>query len=573
MSPVSPSATFSPQALHERATRALQAGAYAEAARLLEQAPDDANFNALRGIHAQLTGDNEAAVVFFDKVLANRKNTPEVVLNKVRSLTQLKRFDDAVKILEDFIAVMPGAAAFVLLSEIYEQMKDKPKAVEAMGRALAKGAKAPEITGNYWLGKRDLCDWSEPLPDFAISDITPAVATVISADPAFQRQVAEYFCRTRFPQSAPRPVPKPVTGRRIRIGYLSADIHFHATAFLIAELFALHDKTFFETFCFSYGGDDESAIRQRIKDTAEHFIDLKNMPLPDVVNAIRGYDVDVLVDLKGHTRNHALAVLAQRPAPIQIHYLGHPGTIGASFIDYLVGDDIVTPPGCEAHYTEKLIRMPGSYQINDRVRPIADTKPRSAYGLPDDKTVLAVFNQTYKITPEMFAIWMDIMKARPDTVLWLFQSVKHAEDNLRREAEKAGVDPARLFFAPLAANDEHLARYRTVDIVMDTCPYGGHTTTSDALWAGTPVVTLAGQTYPSRVAASLLTNVGLPELVTTTPAAYENKIMELIDNPGERTRLRMHLGNVRGSCALFDTPRWVKAWEEALLKIISGHKT
>jgi protein O-GlcNAc transferase len=559
----------SPSVLHERVSRALQAGAHAEAERLLATAPIDANFNALRGIHAQLTGNDDAAIGFFNQVLAVRRNAADILLNKAQSLIRLQRLPEAVELLNDFVTHTASAAAYVMLSEIHTQLKDKASAVVALGKALARGARAPELVTNYWLARRDLCDWADPLPDFKISELTPAAATVLSTDPMFQRQVAEYFCRVRFPQTTPhntaRPLLKPTAGRRIKVGYLSADIHSHATAYLIAELFALHDKGIFETFCFSYGGDDGSAIRARVKDSAEHFIDVKDQPLPAVVQAIRDADVDILVDLKGHTRNHALAVLAQRVAPIQIHYLGHPGTIGAPFVDYLVADPTIVPPSHERFYADKILRLPHCYQINDRARPVAETKSRAEYSLPDGPLVLAAFNQTYKITPDIFALWMDVLRARPNTILWLFESVAGAEANLRAAAQAAGVDPARLYFAPFVPNDQHIARYRIVDVVMDTHPYGGHTTTSDALWVGTPVVTLMGDTYPSRVAASLLTNVGLPELITTTPTSYTAKIIDLIDNPGERTRLKMHLNSTRTSCPLFNTPQWVRDWE-AILK-------
>lgn len=565
-----PSATIL-ATLHQRVTRALQAGAMAEAARLLAEAPiGDANFDLLRGIQQQMLGCDEKAVTFFEHALAVRAGWPEAILNCAQSLLRLRQGARATALLLPLLAHQPHAAGFVLLAEAYEQQKNQAAANTAWGKAIEAGAKNSETISNYWLGRRKLCDWSQSLPAFGIGDLTPAAATVLSDDPAFQRAVAEHWCRTRLPHNIPAPPRPHFDGtRRRRIGYLSSDIHHHATAYLVAELFALHDKNTFEVFCFSYGAPDESAIRTRIKNDAEHFVDLHGMSQPAALKALQDAQLDVMVDLKGHTRGHALPLLALRPAPIQIHYLGHPGTIGANFIDYLVGDATVTPADSAAFYTENILCHPMCYQINDRVRPVAETLSRHAYGLPGNAVVLACFNQTYKITPEVFALWCNVLQARPNTVLWLYSAVDGAADNLRAVLATRGIDPARLVIAGPLPNDQHLARYRAADVVVDTYPYGSHTTASDALWAGTPVVTRLGATYPSRVAASLLTNVGLPQLITSTPDEYTALILKLIDAPDERAHLRQHLNSVRSSAPLFDTPAWVKNWETLLQKVMA----
>lgn len=542
----------------------------AEAERLLNDAPKDANFDVLRGIHAQMCGDDKAATVFFARALKSRPHWPEAALNLAQSQLRLKQAGEALATLRGALAQQQLAPAYLLLAEAHEMNKDQAAANAALKQAIDLGATAPEVVSNYWLGTRKLCDWSQPLPTFSIGQITPAAAAVFSDDPAFQRQVAEHWCRTRLPQNTPLP-PRPHHDgtRRWRIGYLSSDIHHHATAYLVAELFALHDKNTFEVFCFSCGPDDGSAIRQRITESCEHFIDLGATPTPAALKALHDAQLDVLIDLKGHTRGHALPLLAQRPAPLQIHYLGHPGTIGATFIDYLVGDAVVTPAGCEGDYTEKLLRHPTCYQINDRVRPVATPKTRAAYGLPDDAVVLACFNQTYKITPAVFDDWCAILKARSNTVLWLYSAVAGAEDNLRAALTRAGIDSTRLVIAGPVANDEHLARYQVADIVLDTYPYGSHTTASDALWAGTPIVARCGATYPARVAASLLNAVGLPQLVSSDNTDYINRVVQLIDAPDQRTQLRAHLHAARTNAALFDTPGWVRAWEELLKGVLA----
>ena len=539
--------------LHAAITERIRRGEHAAALALLQEAPaDDLNFLMLRGGIALATGDADTAETAFQHALRQRPGWPPVLAN----LTQ--------------VAILRAAQA--------ENRGDQTAANEFWQQAVARGAlfekRDPAVISNLWLGRRKLWDWRQekqsPLPAFSETDLTPAAATVLSDDPAFQRRVAEQWCGAHLPPAASRPARISHTGP-LRVGYLSSDLHHHATAYLIAELFALHDPAQVEAFCFSYGAPDESAIRQRIIASTPHFIDLHGLSQPQQLQRLRAARLDILVDLKGHTRGGALPLLSQRVAAVQIHYLGHPGTIGHDAIDYLVGDGIVTPPGCEAFYSERLIRLPGCYQINDRQRQTAPALPaplaRSAYGLPDDKLVLGCFNQSYKLTPEVFADWVAILNARPGTVLWLYNNVDGAEANLRAHAGASGIGPERIVFAGPLPNDAHLARYRAADLILDTYPYTSHTTGSDALWAGVPLVTRCGETYPSRVAASLLHAVGLPELVTETPAAYRQLVLDLIDDAPRRAQLRQYLQDARTTAPLWDTVQWVKNWEAALLAL------
>lgn len=271
-----------------------------------------------------------------------------------------------------------------------------------------------------------------------------------------------------------------------------------------------------------------------------------------------------MIDLKGYTRGGQLEILAHRPAPIQMHWLGYPGTLGTDFVDYFIADSVTVPEGSEAFFTERVIRLPHCYQINDRRRAIGNTQSRGGYGLPETGLVLASFNQTYKITPEVFALWCEIMRELPDAVLWLYRSNPHAPDNLRREAAARGLDPARLIFAHPVPLPEHLARYAHVDLALDTFPVGGHTTTSDALWAGTPVVSMKGRSFVSLVAASVLTAAGLPELATTAADDYKKLVLDLARDPCRLAELKLHLKTNRLSLPLFDTPRFVRDFEEML---------
>jgi predicted O-linked N-acetylglucosamine transferase (SPINDLY family) len=280
---------------------------------------------------------------------------------------------------------------------------------------------------------------------------------------------------------------------------------------------------------------------------------------------IRKDEIDFLIDLKGHTRGGRLDILARRPAKTQIHWLGFPGTSGADFIDYFVGDMTATPGGSAGHFTEKLLRLPHSYQINDRKRAIGKFLPREAYGLPEASPVLASFNQTYKITPEIFGIWCEVLREMPSAVLWLYKSNDAATENLRKEAEKRGIKGSRIIFAEPLPLSEHLARYAHVDLALDTFPYGGHTTTSDALWTATPVIALAGRSFASRVSASLLTAVELPQLIANSEKEYRDLIMKFSNDGDALLKIKRHLRDKRLSLPLFDTPRFVKDLESQLI--------
>ncbi len=351
--------------------------------------------------------------------------------------------------------------------------------------------------------------------------------------------------------------------KRLRVGYLSADFHGHATAYLAAEMFELHDRNRFEVIAYSYGPDDGSEIRARLQRGFERFIDVRLHSYADAAAAIHADGVEILVDLKGYTVHARPEILALRPAPVQVNYLGYPGTMGADFIDYIVGDRFVTPVSRAGEFSENLVLMPDSYQVNDRRRQIAATPPRQALGLPENSFVFCCFNQPYKILPDVFAVWMRMLEAVPGSVLWLLELDRWVAPNLRREASARGVDPARLVFAPLLPLAEHLGRLSAADLFLDTHPYNAHTSTSDALWTGLPVLTCTGETFASRVAGSLLAAAGVPELITCSLAEYEALGLRLARTPGELAELRRRLSRSRDAAPLFDTPRFVRNLETA----------
>jgi predicted O-linked N-acetylglucosamine transferase (SPINDLY family) len=376
--------------------------------------------------------------------------------------------------------------------------------------------------------------------------------------------------------AASDPSPPELHADRLRIGYLSGDFHTHATAYLAAGLFEAHDRSRFEVVAYSTGPDDRSPMRERLVRGFDRFVDAAGWPARRLAQTIRGDGIDILVDLKGHTEGAAPAVLALRPAPIQAHYLGYPGTLGGDLVDYLVGDDIVTPAEHASEYSETLVRLPGSYQVNDRVRPIADAVPsRQELGFARSAVVLCCFNRGYKLNPEVFDAWMSILAKVPDAVLWLLTRPGDAtlERNLRREMVRRGLDARRLQFAAARPNPDYLALYRVADLFLDTWPYNAHTTASDALWAGCPIVTLRGDTFASRVCASLLAAAGLPELVTTTVEGYVGKTVALARDATERQRLRTYLEGPGHDSALFDTARTTRALEAAYVAMANQYRS
>jgi predicted O-linked N-acetylglucosamine transferase (SPINDLY family) len=485
--------------------------------------------------------------------------------------------------LETALARMPASLAlrFELASLLEHRMGSLVEAAEAYEQALRidplHGATLSQLT--FLRGR--LADWHDR--DELVARYRKAAAAGASALSPFaflslpgtraeQRRCAAHWTAPLGGAPATRPAMR--DSARPRIAYLSADFHSHATAFLAAGLFEQHDRTRFEVVAYSTGPDDRSPMRERLVKSFDRFVDVRGRHPVEVAEMIRKDGVDVLVDLKGHTQDATPIVLARRPAPIQVHYLGYPGTLEGGLVDYLIGDAIVTPEEHASDYAEAIARLPHSYQVNDTQRPIGVTPPRGSLGLPESGIVFASFNQTYKINPEVCDAWMDVLRAVPGSVLWLLHKVDDdpAIANLRREAMARGIDPSRLVFAKHRPNPDYLALYRHVDLFLDTWPYNAHTTASDALWAGCPVLTILGTTFAGRVAASLLHAVGLPELVTPSIADYVARAIALAGDAGERARLREHLSGAGRASALFDTARTARALEQAYLTMIAQHR-
>ena len=360
-----------------------------------------------------------------------------------------------------------------------------------------------------------------------------------------------------------------VAADRIRIGYLSADYAGHATAVLLAELLEMHDRRRFEVFGYNIGSLDSSALGQRMTGSVDHFVDLSGVKDRDAARRIAADRIDILVDLKGYTKDSRPEILSHRPSAIQVNYLGYPATMGTPAIDYIIADAIVIPVEHRDFYDEAVVHLPNCYQPNDRQRPGPDpAQTRARQGLPPTGFVFCCFNNNYKITPLVFSLWMKLLLDVPGSVLWLLMTDSQIERNLRREAVDRGVSPERLVFAPRVSFVDHIGRLALADLFLDTLPVNAHTTASEALWCGVPVLTCLGPHFVGRVAASLLTAVGLPEMITTSLADYEREALALARDPARLGALRAKLAGNRDTAPLFDTPRYVAGYEAALERMV-----
>jgi len=381
-----------------------------------------------------------------------------------------------------------------------------------------------------------------------------------------------YAAEYMLAPTGPRPDPAPAPDGRLRIGYLSCDFHDHATLYLIAGLLREHDHSRFAIHAFSYGPEHDDAMSAHARAQVDHFHPIGAMTDAQAIAHIRAQSIDVLVDLKGFTQGTRSALLGAGLAPVQAAWLGYPGSLGHPAVDYAIVDHIVLPTRQRAAFDEKLVWLAGSYQPNDNQRPIiADTAKRADHGLPDTGFVFCSFNTVYKIGPEEFAIWMRLLARVEGSVLWLLAPAPAAQAHLRREAAERGIDPARLIFAPNVDHHQHLGRLAHADLFLDSFRVNAHTTCSDALWAGLPVLTCAGEGFAARVAASLLHAAGLPDLVTTSAADYEARALALALDPTALPALRQRLAEARGSRPLFDTPGFARKLEEAFCAMHARH--
>jgi len=543
--------------------------------KVLDIKPDFADaYNNLGTTYMDL-GQEDKAIKYYEKALDINPNFAEAHNNLGLILMNLGQLDDAIRCYDKALAIKPDFAEVCFNCGILMgRLKRMDEALANYDRAFAL---KPEL--NFLLGcllhtKMHLCIWDDLPNDLneltkKIIDnekvIEPFSLPSLIDDPEIQRKTAEIYVNDKYPKNHDLPkIDQYSKHKKIRIGYFSADFREHPVGILTAELYEVHDRNKFEIYAFSYGPDTKDEINLRIKAGVDHFHDVRTMSHKEIALLARSFEIDIAVDLGGFTESSRTGIFAMSVAPVQINYLGFPGTMGADFIDYIIADPILIPSDFQRHYNEKIIQLPNSYMATDNTRQI-HTLPitRTEMGLPEHGFVFCCFNNNYKISPTEFDVWMRLLLKVEGSVLWLKKSNKWSEGNFCKEAKSRGVDPSRLIFADYTSMDEHLARHRLADLFIDTFTFNAHTTTTEALWTGLPVVTKLGKGFAARVAGSLLTAIDLAELVTETVEDYEALILDLSTNPERLTTIRQKLADNRLSKPLFNTELFTKHLESA----------
>jgi predicted O-linked N-acetylglucosamine transferase (SPINDLY family) len=519
---------------------------------------------------------HDAAIQNFGHALVLRPNSAETHMSRGNSLRELGQYEAAAASYEQASALKPDyAEAHAARGIALFGLKRYDEALASCDAALALRPDLKNLDGLRLYTKLQICDWSGL--DDEVARLTariargeaatfPLCAMALSDSAALHRRTAELWVQQEFTRNpAITEIPRYTGHERIRVGYFSADFREHAVSSLIAGLFENHDRSRFELTAFSLGRDVRDGMRTRIEKAFDRFVDARTLSDPEVVQLARRLEIDIAVDLGGYSEGARPAIFAMRAAPLQVGYLGYPGTSGSDCFDYLVADSTLIPREEQPHYSEKIIYLPDSYQVNDSVRSISDARfTRAEFGLPSAGFVFCCFNNSYKIVPACFDAWMRILTRVPDSVLWLSDLNPFAKNNLRREAERRGVNAERLMFAQrMPSSPDHLARQRLADLFLDTLPYNAHTTASDALWAGLPVLTCIGNAFPGRVAASLLRAIQLPELIAQAPSQYEDLAVEMAHDTGWLRDIRQRLADNRTRAPLFDTHLFTTQLEAA----------
>ena len=602
-----------PEALSNRGNVLRETGHLREALASYDKAlvarPDRLEIVLNRGQVLQELKREDEALAAFEHVLSLAPGNARALVGRGHALRSLHRHAQALLSYQRALQADPrNHAALVGMGNALQSLRRHPEALEAYGRALEVDPGALEVLNNRGSVLRDMkryadaaeafrllavsrpdrdyaqsnqlhsqlycCDWSgyeagirritERVMEGEAADV-PFSFLAISTSPEAQLRCARRYVADHYPASVmPLPAPPARRDPRIHVAYLSSDFHAHATAYLMAGLFEKHDRESFRISAISFGPETNDPVRARLAAAFDDFVDVRRKSDLEAAGFVRSLGVDIAVDLKGFTAGNRAGILALRPAPLQVNYLGYPGTMGADYIDYLVADAVVVPPGDHGAYSEKIVTLPDSYQVNDSRRVISGREyTRWEFGLPPQAFVFCCFNNNYKITPEVFAVWMRLLKRVPGSVLWLLEDNADASRNLRSEANRSAVAPERLVFAARMPVEEHLARQRLADLFLDTLPCNAHTTASDALWAGLPVLTCPGRTFAGRVVGSLLHALQMPELVAATLDEYEALALELARNPRKLAAIRERLAERRTNAPLFNTDRLRRHLETA----------
>lgn len=526
-----------------------------------------------------VAGQYQQAEAAYEELLELAGDQPHLHYNLGNAQRELGKAAEALASYEKSLKLAPDDADIHNnLGNVLRELGRLDEAIACYEKALLLNPQLYHAKVHLVHQKQHICDWQGLDEDIAQirqwvgttpeAQISPFAFLAMPGTTAEEQKLcAENWTRNRYGQLIEQGLKAPFTfsesrGEKLRIGYLSADFRLHPLAFLISELIELQDRSQFEVYAYSYGHNDQTAERQRLEKAFDHFADVQALSLPDTARKIHEDGIDILVDLTGFTQSSPSGLLALRPAPVQVNWLGFPGSMGNTLFDYILSDAFITPFRQSPHYGEQLALLP-CYQPNDRKRPVGRTPTRAEAGLPEQGFVFCCFNQTFKVSPEIFDIWMRLLKAVPASVLWLLECNHWAKENLQKEAQARGVDSARLIFAPRVPIADHLARHVLADLFLDTLPYNAHTTASDALWMGVPLITCPGGTFTSRVAGSLLHAAGLPELVTDSLQAYESLALGLAQDPHALQALKDKLQATCKNMPLFDMPTFARKLEQA----------
>ena len=549
----------------------------------LSFAPSNAELHNSRGAVLYELRRTEDALTSLNRALMLDPNLAAAYCNRGSALRDLTRHKEAFADFEKALALKPDfAGAWCGLGSLFNTHRRYDAAYEAYSKALALDPNQERAAAPRIHAKMQLCDWSNLEVDFAttlsslrngkcVGDPFSLLGIPASAGDHFE--CARLFTKSSVDRNAIRTAAR-YDHERIRIAYISSDFRSHAVGYLIAGAIEAHDRSRFEINAVSLVSAPNDTMQTRLRAAFERFIDAQELTDRQIVETIRNLEIDILVDLNGFTQNSRALVIAQRPSPIQVSYLGYAGTMGFDYADYIVADRIVLPPEHAQFYSEKVAWLPDSYMASDNKRFLPSSTPtRLDCGLPEDAFVFCCFNQAFKITPEVFSVWMHLLKATNGSVLWLSAVSPAAEANLRREAQQRDVEPERLIFAKqIAQADAHLARQKQADLFLDTLPYNAHTTANEALWVGVPVLTRMGDAFQGRVAASLLKAAGLPEMVTTSIEAYQALALEVANNPERLFLLKQKLEDNRFRTALFDTKPFTRHLEQAYLAMYERYQ-
>lgn len=530
--------------------------------------------NALHGLNRL-----HEALASYDYAIDLNPNFADAFCNRGNVLKDLNRMEEALASQDRAITLNPdNANAYANRGNVLQSLNRYDEALKSYDTAIAIKPDLPYVEGSWLHSKMHCCNWDDISATFSkISSgvnlgektSTPFFFLAIPSSAALQQRCASTYIRDKYPASStPLWLGERYSHSRIRIGYFSSDFRNHAMSYLIAEMIERYDRTRFEIIAFSFSPPSDTPIRLRLEKAFDRFLDVGTLSDHEIATLAKQLEIDIAIDLNGFTANSRTAIFAMRPAPIQVNHLGYPGTMGADYIDYIIADQTVIPVEHSQHYTERIVYLPDTYWFNDSTKVISDRLfSRPELRLPDNAFVFCCFNNSYKITPDLFDIWMRLLHKVEGSVLWLLEGNATASRNLRLEAEKRGISPERLVFAPRMELADHLARHRQADLFLDTFYYNAHTTTSDALWAGMPVLTCLGETFAGRVAGSLLKAVGLSELITRSHDEYEALAIELASNVLRLSEIKNKLAANRLTHPLFDTARFTHHIEEAYKKM------